>query len=628
MQPAMGTCRSAWPALLLAWLLCLAGCAPREPFGAEVLTLTQTDVLTAGGAWPVPAPAPDARWQPATLPDAWDSSRPDYQGYVWYRLRFATPAGWHGPLALYLPSVSMNAQVELNGQLLGQQGRMHEPVTRHFYTPLIFALPPILLRPPGQDNELRILLMGYRLYRSGLAPVSVGPAEPLQQAWAVRHFWQNTGTLVTSVLVLGLALGGALLWLRAPRRRMYVWFTLAAAVWGLRNLNFVLTDNPWSNLWWNQASLAGAAAFVGLFALFTQEYSRWMQRQPQPGWRHTAVPVGYVAACALLLLLPVDTAELRRLFLVLALGALALAAWSQWHLLCTAWRTGSRPAWAVAAAGAVYLVLMLHDYAVAADRSTVGQLFLRQYAAVPLFMAFTLVWTQRYRQAFEQVGRLSQGLKQQVDAQRAEIERNVGQLMEAERSRVLSGERERLVSDLHDGLGLHLLTALKMARDPATGRNALAEVLADCLDDLRLAIDSMSNIDERDPVLLLASLRFRLAPRLQAAGVQLDWQVVGEVAPQPWLDAPRALHLLRVVQEALANAVRHAGATRVLLKVEALGEGVAVSVIDDGLGIDQAASAAGVGLASMRRRAALLGATLEVGPGPDRGTQVQLVLAG
>jgi len=200
--------------------------------------------------------------------------------------------------------------------------------------------------------------------------------------------------------------------------------------------------------------------------------------------------------------------------------------------------------------------------------------------------------------------------------------------MQAERSRVLSDERERLVSDLHDGLGLHLLTALKMARNPGTGREALAEVLADCLDDLRLAIDSMSNIDERDPVLLLASLRFRLAPRLKAAGVQLDWQVVGEVQPQPWLDAPKALHLLRVVQEALTNAARHAGATRVLLKVEACGDGVAVSVSDDGRGIDVVADLAGHGLPSMRRRAAPLGGTLSIGPGPQSGTEVRLVLEG
>jgi len=620
--------RAALWAALLACCLCLSGCMPRERFGAEVLTLTQGEVREAGSTWPVDRPAADAAWQPTTLPDAWDSSRPDHQGYVWYRLRFDTPADWRAPLALYLPSVSMNAQVELNGQLLGLQGRMHEPVTRNFYTPLLFALPQSMLQPPGAPNELRILVMGYRLYRSGLGPVSIGPAAPLQAAWSMRRFWQNTGTLVTSVLMLGLALAGALLWRRAPRARMYGWFTLAAAVWGLRNLNFVLTDNPFGNLWWNRASLAGAAAFVGLFALFTQDYSRWMQRAPPPRWRELVLPLGYVALCALLLALPADTAGLRRLFLALAIAALGLTAWSQWHLTRTARRAGSRSAWAVALAGAVYLGLMLHDYAVAADRSNIGQLFLRQYAAVPLFMAFTLVWTQRYREAFAQVEQLSQRLQQQVDAQRIELERRVGQLMAAEREQVLSNERERLVSDLHDGLGLHLLTALKMARDPAAGREALSEVLTDCLDDLRLAIDSMSNIDERDPVLLLASLRFRLAPRLQAAGVQLDWDVAGEVAPQPWLDAPKALHLLRVVQEALANAVRHAGATRVLLKVEAQGAGVAVSVSDDGRGFDVAAGGGGLGLASMRRRAALLGATLSVGPGPRAGTEVRLLMAG
>ena len=80
-------------------------------------------MLEAGSTWPVQPPAADAPWRPVTLPDAWDSSRPDYQGYVWYRLRFDTPAGWRAPLALYLPSVSMNAQVELNGQLLGLQGQ-------------------------------------------------------------------------------------------------------------------------------------------------------------------------------------------------------------------------------------------------------------------------------------------------------------------------------------------------------------------------------------------------------------------------------------------------------------------------------------------------------------------------
>ncbi|WP_374318420.1 sensor histidine kinase [Aquabacterium sp.] len=134
----------------------------------------------------------------------------------------------------------------------------------------------------------------------------------------------------------------------------------------------------------------------------------------------------------------------------------------------------------------------------------------------------------------------------------------------------------------------------------------------------------MSNLDERDPVLILGSLRFRLAPRLQAAGVQLDWRVTGEVAPQPWLDAPNALHLLRIVQEALTNAVRHGRATRVQLMVEPLGQGVQVSLIDNGTGFDVQAASSGCGLNSMHRRAQMLGATLRIESPASGGVAVIL----
>lgn len=626
--------------LVLGVVLAATGCALEASLGAGdargagVIELAHGQALAVGAELPAGPPPAAAAWMPVSLPDAWDSTRSGYQGYVWYRLRFATPAGWPEDLAVYLPSVSMNAALRLNGAPIGLQGRLHEPVTRNFYTPLIFPLPRALLRPPGQENELQVLLMGYRQFRSGLAPVYLGPAEPLQRAWAQRRFWQNTGTLITSVLVLALALYGALLWLRARAGgAMYAWFTLAALVWGLRNLNFVLTDNPWSNLWWNELSLAGAAVFVGLFALFTLEYHRWMLGAAPLRRRQLAPPLAYIALALVVLPLTRDTAQLRLIFIPLGLAGLALAAWSQWKLIDAARRVRTGSAWAVALAGLVYLGLLVHDYGVAADREQLGLLFLRQYAALPMFIAVTLAWTRRYWQAFAEVERLSRGLQQQVQAQREALDANYGRLLAVERERVLSQERERLVSDLHDGLGLHLLTALKMARSGEDGaaepvrRSALADTLQDCLDELRLAIDSMSNIDERDPVLLLASLRFRLAPRLQAAGVQLEWQVHGEVAPQPWLDAPSALHLLRVVQEALTNAVRHGGAARVLLQVEAAGAGVAVAVIDDGRGFDHDAERAGLGLASMRRRAAMIGAQISVDSPAQGGTVVRLLRA-
>lgn len=617
--------------LLLVWvwtLLGLGGCQLPEPTGAGVQTLIQGEVLLAGATYPQDAPAPAAAWQAMSLPDVWDTRRPDYQGYAWYRLRFVSPDRLSGPQLVYLPYASMNARVSVNGQDLGVQGRMQEPVTRHFYTPLIFHLPPALLKPAGQTNELQVLLMGYRQYRSGLGAIHVGDAQVLQASWSQRHFWQNTGTLITSVIVLSMGVYGAVLWVRSPRNTMFAWFTVGALVWGVRNLNFVLVQSPWSTTWdnrmWNQWSLVGAVIFVGLFALFTLEYSRWVLRKgPLPRWQ-LALPLAYVSLSLLLLAVPGDTADIRRLFKPIGVGSLALTLWSQWHLLSTAVRARSASVGSVAVAGLVYIALMISDLQLANDHKTLGGLFLRQYAAVPLFLSITLVWTQRYWDALQQSERLSRNLQEQVDIQRAQLEKNFEQLVASERAQVLSQERERLVSDLHDGLGLHLLTALRMARADGMGRMALADTIQDCLDDLRVAIDSMSNLDDRDPVLLLGSLRFRVAPRLSATGVQLDWSVVGDVPPQPWLDAPRALHLLRIVQEAITNAVRHGHATQVLLQVEALADGVRVRVRDNGVGMTNSDQRGGRGMDNMHRRACALQAELKIHSTPGLGTEVVL----
>ncbi|WP_290674478.1 ATP-binding protein [Aquabacterium sp.] len=631
----------AWGAFLVLSLL--TGCSLPPPSGDQIQALNQGEVLTLpsqhqGALTPADIPAPpapgDPRWQAVSLPDAWDTRRPDLQGYAWYRLRWApamAPAAGQ-PLSIYLPYASMNAQLWVNGQLLGQHGRMHEPVTRHFYTPLLFDLPHGVLRPDGQANEVLVLLMGYRAYRSGLDAVYVGEADALQAAWRHRHFWQNTGTLITSIIVLTVAVYGAALWWRLGREPMFGWFTVAATVWGVRNLNFVATELPfglhWDNIAWSRLSVSGATVFIGLLALFTLSYSRWvLSKDRLPRWQQ-AIPLAYVAFSVIAFGVQDDTGGMRVWFKPLGAGGLLLTLWSQWHLLFTAWRVRAKQVWAVAISGLAYLALICNDLLVANDLEGLGRLFLRQYAAVPLFLSITLVWTHRYWQALQQAETLSGQLQREVDAQRAELEASFQKLVKAEREQALAQERERLVSDLHDGLGLHLLTAMNMARREGPAKQPLADTLQDCLDDLRVAIDSLSNLEDRDPVLLLGSLRFRLQPRLAAAGVQLDWQVGGEIPPQPWLDASRALHLLRLIQEALTNAVRHGQASRILLRIESTPEqAVRISVVDNGVGLPLSRTEQpGHGLSNMHKRAQALGATLEILNEAQGGTHVRLTL--
>ena len=152
--------------------------------------------------------------------------------------------------------------------------------------------------------------------------------------------------------------------------------------------------------------------------------------------------------------------------------------------------------------------------------------------------------------------------------------------------------------------------------------------LTDCLDDLKLTIDSMEPV-EADLLLLLATLRFRLEPRLEGSGVGLLWEV-RELPALEWLNPSSALHILRIVQESIANILRHTRATEIRVGTTVVADGVEVRIADNGGGFDVAAALGHGGgrqgqLALRRRRhhlhaLAAVAARIKKTPGPELKT--------
>jgi signal transduction histidine kinase len=112
---------------------------------------------------------------------------------------------------------------------------------------------------------------------------------------------------------------------------------------------------------------------------------------------------------------------------------------------------------------------------------------------------------------------------------------------------------------------------------------------------------------------------FRWEAALRDAGIAPTWRID---APDEALRMPghRALELLRVLQEALTNVLKHAAATQVRVVLAAEGDGLLVAVEDDGRGLPAGAGQGGSarGLAGMRRRAQRLGARLQIDSVPGR----------
>ena len=180
--------------------------------------------------------------------------------------------------------------------------------------------------------------------------------------------------------------------------------------------------------------------------------------------------------------------------------------------------------------------------------------------------------------------------------------------------------------DMHDGVGGVLVSSIARLVAGAPDPRSVADGLRAALEELRLAIDSLASV-EGDAATVLGIVRARLGARLGRSGIALDWRV-GDLPALPDLGPENVLHLIRIVQEAIANAIRHSQARTLVVAAEvsggADGRAIAIRIADDGRGLPPGPLAER-GLANMRRRAQLLGGELAVTSSP-RGTTVELRL--
>lgn len=205
-----------------------------------------------------------------------------------------------------------------------------------------------------------------------------------------------------------------------------------------------------------------------------------------------------------------------------------------------------------------------------------------------------------------------------------ELQHSHDQQLQARQREATLHERARMVSDLHDGFGAQLLTSLRLLEGGQLDRAGTAAVVRECVDDLRLMVDAQEPA-ARNLATLLGMLRYRLQPRVQAAGLRLNWQIA-ELPDEASLPATQSLDLLRILQQAVTNVLQHAGAREVTIALVRHPACIEIEVADDGRGFDAATTSQGRGLANMRRRAARLAALLTIGARDGGGTALRLQL--
>ena len=206
-----------------------------------------------------------------------------------------------------------------------------------------------------------------------------------------------------------------------------------------------------------------------------------------------------------------------------------------------------------------------------------------------------------------------------------------------ERARAaVAEERLRIARELHDVVG-HSLGVIvvqagaeraTLAPEQESTRDTLVAIEQtgrEALSEMRRLLDLMRRDDEAVALAPQPSLAHlgALVEKVRAAGLPVELRVEGEEVPLP---AGVDLSAYRIVQEALTNALKHAGPARTRVTVRYGSDGLELDVVDDGSGAGKAAHGAGHGLVGMGERVALYGGTLRTGTRPSGGYAVSVRL--
>ncbi|MBT2333455.1 sensor histidine kinase [Variovorax paradoxus] len=609
-------------ALLAAMVGFFATTGAGQDTAALHLTHADWQVEDAPGFRALP-PAVDSRslpaaWQPVELPlalpiallrQADGSASTGAIRITWLRLSTRDLPATSAPLALYGARIKTDGTIAVyaNGRLV-HRAQEQGPLWDSTRTPLWVLLNKA---PDGAPlNEILLRLEQTRRAQVAVSSLWLGPAEALEAGYQMRQWLQQELPAMLGAAFMAVGVFALFVWFKRSHETGYLLFFNLATTSFLRSLHFYV-GVPVANAWFAWLTVNS------LFWLVAVVHFSLRQLHGRPLKWLTCAVVAWTALIGVLTLpglaILSNTPQVRPLIYIgAALMGVAVALVGG----VSAWRRSSEGRLVAVGIG-VCVLLGVSDWLLQNNFVSPEGWYLGAYTNAVTFSVFGVLMYRRYVNAIAEVERVNAGLAQRLQARETELELSHRRLREVEKKQTISDERQRLMQDMHDGLGSSLISAIRSVEGGSMSDDKVSQMLKSCLDDLKLTIDSMEPLED-DLLLLLATLRYRLGPRLESSGVALQWNVQ-ELPALDWLDPTSALHILRIVQEGIANVLRHTRATEIRVGTAAEASGVRVSIEDNGQGFDvqkALAGAGGRGMQNQLRRAQAFGGEVSWRSGP------------
>ncbi len=562
------------------------------------------------------------------LPHRWDKSFPRQGGTGTYVLDMPALVAASQDVALYIPRMGNQAHLFMrrDGQreplnALGTLGNASFDASK---SPQWIALPANLkLSNSAWQLEIQITAQSGRY--AGVSSVSYGEAASLRPEFDKNYFWRFTSSqiIVLSLGFLGLLAAGFWWKLREPSFGL---FAITAFLGLIRMSDRLMPQTflPWP--WWGglmSIAYSWHMLFMIAFCLYIAGDLHRFQRKALTLW---------MAGTAVLSLLAFGLNQ--SIFWTIALISHAVPGAYAFYSLSRRWlKDRHSEALLLALCGMLLMGVGLRDF-LAVRLATSPELTF-SFMPIALFaFVLTMAWIiiERYSRQVQAYRELNTSLESRVAERDRQLKESYSLLKVTDDEKATLAERARIMRDIHDGVGAQLVGLVSMLQDDEKRPKELREHAQHALDELRMAVDSLQPV-EGSLSTVLATLRYRLQPRLKAAGIDVQWEV-DELPRLDTLTPSAVLQVQRILLEAFTNVIKHSGASIVQVRAmhvmqEDGHQRLSLCVDDNGsresaLNQTQQDHQSGHGLTNMRWRADAIGAELFTEQSPLGGMRIRL----
>ena len=549
------------------------------------------------------------------LPLRWSAIEGSPLRTIEMRMRFTLAAPPEETWALLLERSSEGGRFRVNGHIVGTVAAASPTRFVDWHRPQLITIDPSLL--VAGENEV-LVETRYGPGAHILAGVQVGPLSNVWNRYALVLFFDYQWMWASACVALLTAVVFGILGLQR-KQNLALLVALASLFWLIHCGLWLAEIMPLELRFWTRiGEFAATGAFSAVIAVTLLRMSSVSRRGEEwLIWAYAAIGPVFSLATSLQADHYLQFSWQPGLILIVAIAT----------GLGVARRTRGQPAPApiVLVAAIVLLAAALFDLGTVLGWTSSYGSPAMNYAGILMLIGLATPLMDGLVRTVDQAESARAELEMRVREREQLLKRNFERLRESERGKVEAQERQRIMQDMHDGLGSQLMSSLMLVERGAVSNDQFAQILRESIDDMRLAIDALAS-EDADLAAALGNLRFRMEPRLRAAGMELAWDA-RKLPEEIGLHPDEVLPILRIVQEALTNALKHSRAreVRVTLAVEGTAEGpmLDIRIADNGRGID-GERVGGRGLMNMRNRAQKINAQLKVATAPKVGTTVHL----